>query len=302
MSFNISIIESYLPNKIIQYKSKKDPLIKVTGINKRFSVKENQDSLYLANCCLKKLSKKKDLSRLDFLLLVTQTSPNYFPSLSNILQHNFKLKKDILAIDLNIGCSGYVYALKFAESLFLTEEYKSGVILCVDTYTKYISKNNSSCYPIFSDAATATVLDKNKKKSKFNYAFGSDGSGSKYLYLNKNQKEMFMNGPNVALFTLKVIPKFIENFLNKNLLKKNQVKYFLFHQASKFICENIQKKLLIPKNKIYNNYNIYGNTISSSIPLLLKDLLKKKKIKLNDKLILCGFGVGLSWGIAEIKL
>ena len=104
------------------------------------------------------------------MLFVTQTSPFKFPSISCILQHRLGLSKNIFAVDINMGCSGYIYALKLAESLKnLDNKKKYGLIICSDTYTKYINKNNKSCRPIFSDASTTTLLKISKKKpnSKF---------------------------------------------------------------------------------------------------------------------------------------
>ena len=100
---------------------------------------------------------------------------------------------------------------------------------------------------------------------------------------------------------IKEIPKFIEQFLKKNRLKKTSIKYFILHQASKYVCDKIKDKLGLAKKFFLNNYQNYGNTVSSTIPLLLEECIKKKKIKKKDIIILCGFGVGLSWGIAKIK-
>ena len=195
-----------------------------------------------------------------------------------------------------------IYALKLAESLKnLDNKKKYGLIICSDTYTKYINKNNKSCRPIFSDASTTTLLKISKKNQIQNFDFGVDGSGFKSLYLKENSQNMFMNGPKVAIFTIKEIPKFIEQFLKKNRLKKTSIKYFILHQASKYVCDKIKDKLGLPKKFFLNNYQNYGNTVSSTIPLLLEECIKKKKIKKKDIIILCGFGVGLSWGIAKIK-
>ena len=302
MSFDILGIESSFPKNYRKFNKDETKALKITGINKRYYTDSEEDCLSLSTKCLQKLKKKYDFSKFDFLIVVTQTSPYNFPSLSNILQNKFGLRQNIFAFDLNLGCSGYVFALKMAESLIKSENYKLGLIVCVDTYTKYISKENKSCYPIFSDGCTTTVIKSNPKKVDFKYDFGSDGSGSKDLFLKKNEKEMFMNGTSIALFTLKLIPKFFSNFVKKNKIITKNYKFFLFHQASKFVCDNIEKKLDLEKNKIFNNYNKYGNTISSSLPLLLKDLLDKNKIKKSDKLILCGFGVGLSWGILNFTV
>ena len=110
-----------------------------------------------------------------------------------------------------------------------------------------------------------------------------------------------MNGSKIALFTLSEIPNFIRNFCKKNNLNKNNFKLLALHQASKYVCEKIKDKLQIESKKIFFNYSAIGNTVSSSIPIILKECDRKKIIKKNDIIIACGFGVGLSWGITKIK-
>ena len=303
MGYQIVSIKSSLPKKIEIFNSGKNKkLINVTGINKRYRSSPNEDVISLSLKSAQKVINKTNIKEIGFLLFVTQTSPFKFPSISCILQHKLGLSKNIFAVDINMGCSGYIYALKLAESLKnLDNKKKYGLIICSDTYTKYINKNNKSCRPIFSDASTTTLLKISKKNQIQNFDFGVDGSGFKSLYLKENSQNMFMNGPKVAIFTIKEIPKFIEQFLKKNRLKKTSIKYFILHQASKYVCDKIKDKLGLAKKFFLNNYQNYGNTVSSTIPLLLEECIKKKKIKKKDIIILCGFGVGLSWGIAKIK-
>ncbi len=303
MGYQIVSIKSSLPKKLEIFNSGKNKkLINVTGINKRYRSSLNEDVISLSLKSAQKVINKTNKKEIGFLLFVTQTSPFKFPSISCILQHKLGLSKNIFAVDINMGCSGYIYALKLAESLKnLDNKKKYGLIICSDTYTKYINKNNKSCRPIFSDASTTTLLKISKKNQIQNFDFGVDGSGFKSLYLKENSQNMFMNGPKVAIFTIKEIPKFIEQFLKKNRLKKTSIKYFILHQASKYVCDKIKDKLGLAKKFFLNNYQNYGNTVSSTIPLLLEECIKKKKIKKKDIIILCGFGVGLSWGIAKIK-
>jgi 3-oxoacyl-[acyl-carrier-protein] synthase-3 len=295
MSFDIHAIENSFPKK--KTISKDIKITKYTGIKKRYISSVNEDVLTLSINSLKKIFKKNEPDKIDFLLVVTQTSPYRFPSLSCIIQDRLNLRKNIFALDINMGCSGFIYALHLADSLFEKNKiFKNGIIVCSDTYTKFISKNNNSCGPIFSDGASSVLLKRNHKKIYKPYDFGVDGSGSKNLFLRGSEKDMFMNGAQVALFTLNVIPKFINNFLNKNLINKKEIKLYAFHQASKFVCENLKKKLDLTDKQVFFNYNKFGNMVSASIPILLKEADKKNLIKKDDKVLLCGFGVGLSWG------
>ena len=158
MGFQIVSIKSSFPKKLETFSSdRKNKLINVTGINKRYRSSLNEDVISLSLKSAQKVINKRIKKEIGFLLFVTQTSPFKFPSISCILQHKLGLSKNIFAVDINMGCSGYIYALKLAESLKnLDNKKKYGLIICSDTYTKYISKNNKSCRPIISDASTTT--------------------------------------------------------------------------------------------------------------------------------------------------
>lgn len=306
MSFQILSIKSEFPKKFenlnsLKFKNiDKKKLFKTTGINKRFISSKNEDVITLSVKSARKILKNKIKNQIGFLFFVSQTSPYKFPSASCIIQNKLGLPKNIFAIDINMGCSGYIYALKLANDLKLKNK-KYGLIICSDTYTKFIKNNNKSCKPIFSDASTTTLLKKTKKNCLKAFDFGTDGSGYEDLILHNNSKNMFMNGAKIAIFTLNIIPKFINNFISNNNINKKKIKFLLLHQASKYVCGQIQKKLNFKKTIFLNNFNKYGNTVSSSIPLLLENAIKRKNIKKNDTIIACGFGVGLSWGIVEIK-
>ncbi len=275
-------------------------LFSSTGINKRFVSSKDEDIISLSIKSSKKLLNNKNKKKIGFLLLVTQTSPYKLPSAACIIQDKLKLPQDIFAIDINMGCSGFIYALKLAESLLKKSKKSLGLIICSDTYTKFITKNNKSCRPIFSDASASILLKKSNKNSIGPFDFGVDGSGYEDLLLKNNSTNIFMNGPKIAIFTLNKIPNFIQKFLKKNYLDK-KVKYIALHQASKFVFEKITNKLNFDKKIFLNNYQKVGNTVSASIPILIEDAYKKKKLKKNDIVVACGFGVGLSWGIVKIK-
>lgn len=306
MSFQILSVKSYLPKKVEKLSSlnfkdlDKKKLFNTTGINKRYISSNNENVITMSLKSAKKILKKKIKKKLGFLFFVSQTSPYKFPSVACILQDKLGLSKNIFAVDINMGCSGFIYALKLANS-FKDAKKKYGLIICSDNYTKYISNDNKSCKPIFSDASTTTLLKLSKKNSLKSFDFGSDGKGYQDLILHNDSKNMFMNGSKIAIFTLNIIPKFINNFIIKNKIDRKKIKLILLHQASKYVCQKIEEKLDFDKNIFLKNFNKFGNTVSSSIPLLLEDAIRNKKLKKNDTIIACGFGVGLSWGVVEIK-
>ena len=303
MGLEIVSIESSFPKKKEKLNLKKyKRTFKTTGINKRYISSKKEDVVSLSIESAKKILNKNIKKKINFLLFVSQTSPYKFPSVSCILQHKLDLPKNIYAVDINMGCSGFIYALKLASSLEnLKKNGNYGLIICSDTYTKYIRKNNSSCKPIFSDASTSILLKISRKNQFQSFDFGVDGSGYQSLLLKEKSNNMYMDGAKIAIFTINEIPKFIKNFLKNNRVKSNEVKYFALHQASKYVCDKIKDRLKLSNKLFLNNYNKYGNTVSSTIPLLLKNCIDQKKIKKNDIIIACGFGVGLSCGLVKIK-
>ena len=305
----ILAIEYYLPNKKENNKDLKkfNPKLDInrikekTGINNRFISGEKESIIDISIKCSNKIFKKFSKKKVDFLILVTQTSPYRIPTTACILQDKLGLKKKLIAFDINLGCSGFIYALRMGSSLIETKQVKSGLIICADTYTKYISKNNTACRPIFSDAGAAILLSKSSINTIGPFELGTDGSGADALELPMNTNEIVMNGAKVLTFAMNVVPDNVNLLLKKIGINKNKIDKFIFHQASKYILDNINRILSIKKEKTFENYSKVGNTISASIPIALKDANSKNELKKNNLVIIAGYGVGLSWGSALIK-
>ncbi len=303
-----------------------DSLTEKVGIYCRYRVKENETSLDLAIRASKKLFENYNIdeSTIDYILFCTQ-SPDYFlPSNACLLQHALKLDKNIGAIDINQGCSGYIYGLSIAKGLLATGEAENILFITSETYSKYIHEMDKINQYIFSDAASATLITKNDLPKFYKSSFGTDGSGANNLivkngaarypfdpnpplleYGNKNyytHNNLYMNGPEIFNFTIRVIPDLIIQVLEKNKMKLEDIDYFIFHQANKYMLEHLRKKLKISPEKFYNNLSYIGNTVSSSIPIAIKELQKDGRIKSGDKLLLVGFGVGYSWGAIVIEI
>ena len=190
----IIAIEYYLPKKKENNKDLKkfNPKLDInrikekTGINNRFISGEKENVIDISIKCSNKIFKKFSKKKVDFLILVTQTSPYRIPTTACILQDKLGLKKELIAFDINLGCSGFIYALRIGSSLIETKQVKSGLIICADTYTKYISKNNTACRPIFSDAGAAILLSKSSINTIGPFELGTDGSGADALELPMN--------------------------------------------------------------------------------------------------------------------
>ncbi len=243
----ILAIEYYLPKKKENNETLKkfNPNLDIkgikekTGINNRYISGEKESVIDISVKCSNKIFKKFSKKKINFLILVTQTSPYRIPTTACILQDKLGLKKDLMAFDINLGCSGFIYALKMGSSLIETKQAKNGLIICADTYTKYISKNNITCRPIFSDAGAAILLSESSKNKIGPFELGTDGSGADALELPMNTSEIVMNGAKVLTFAMNVVPNNVNLLLKKIKINKNKINKFIFHQASKYILDNI---------------------------------------------------------------
>ena len=307
MNIKIKKIYNYFPKKIetltdlckINKDWNKKTILEKTGVNKKRISRSNETIQDLIKGLKKKYKKINELNNCGLMILVTQTPHSTIPSNIHLFQKIFKIKHSAIAFDINQGCSGYLYGLATADSLMQKFKTKTAAIITCDTYSKFISKNNRSCRTVFGDALTLTIVEKTNKKHFLDYSLGSDCSGFDNFKLESN--EIKMNGSEMYNFARQSVPTEVEKILKKTKIKKENVKFFIFHQASKLILETLQKSIGISKDKLFVNINEVGNTTSSSIPLAIQSLMNKKKIKKNDILLLSGFGVGYSWGTCLYK-
>jgi 3-oxoacyl-[acyl-carrier-protein] synthase-3 len=326
MGVKITNIEYYLPEKIVTNDQlakefsdwSPDKIEKKLGIRERHIVKENETALDLAFKVSEKVLTNYDKSKIDLLMLCTQSPDYYLPTSSCILQDKLGLKTDIGAFDFNLGCSGFVYGLAMAKS-FINSKIATNILLITsETYTKHIHSKDKSNRTIFGDAAAATIIEKSEKEQIGEFALGTDGSGYKNLIVPngglrnrydpiakeiddssgsiRTDNNLYMNGPEIFNFTIKAVPKVVSKTLEKNNVALEGLDYVIFHQANKYMNEYLRKKIGIPKEKYYLNLLNTGNTVSATIPIAMKDALDNNLIKKEDKVLLVGFGVGYSWG------
>ena len=249
---------------------------------------------------------------IDLVVLVTQSPDYVLPTSACILQDRLKLSKKCMAFDINLGCSGFIYALSIVGSLIESGVAKKGLILCSDTYTKYIDKNDRTCRPIFSDGASATLLVGSDSNKVGPFALGTDGSGYDKLIVkeggarkpnigtNSRHGTLEMRGADVFLFTLNAVPICMNELLDKSKLDIEDIDLFVFHQASQLVLENLMRTMSLDEDKVFINLKDIGNTVSASIPIALKDAETQGRLKNGDTVMLIGFGVGLSWGATLI--
>lgn len=297
---------------------------KTTGIKQRRYVDESTFASDLGYVAANKILEEKECrNEIKALIFVSQTSDYKIPFTSNILQDRLNLSSEILCLDINAGCAGFIQGL--ATSYALANSIEGKVLLVIsETLSKILSPKDKTTTMLFGDGAAAILISKNGNENQKTYFnFFSDGSnfdaiiipegGYRYPFNedslnwvedkkgNERQKlHLYMDGPRVFDFTLREIPKSIEDLLSKTNTEKQSIDGFLFHQSNKFIINQIGSRLGVPKEKILINIQDFGNTSGVSIALLMVTELKKQKNY--KKLVLSGYGVGLNWGNSIISL
>lgn len=296
-----------------------------TGINVRHISAPNEFASDMAFKAATKLIKNHniDKSKIDFLLLCTQ-SPDYFlPTTACILQDQLGLKTTTGALDFNLGCSGFVYGLALAKGLIDGGMATNVLLVTSETYSKHIHAKDKSNKTIFGDAAAATLISKTEGFCGIGeFVFGTDGSGAENLIVKEggmrfptansnsdvmdeygnvhNTKNLFMNGPEIFNFTGEFIPKLTNAILEKSKLNMEDVDLFVFHQANKYMLNYLRKKIKIPSEKFFIGMENCGNTVSSTIPIAMHDALKLDEFKNVKNVFIEGFGVGYSWAACHL--
>lgn len=322
MKTKISAIEYHLPEMIegVDVLKHDNPdwdmpkILDKTGIYKRYISARGETAVDLAFEAGKKLiANTSEHEEIDLLILVTQ-SPDYVLTTSAcILQNRLGLPINCMAFDVNLGCSGFVYALSIASGLIESGVAHKSLILCSDTYSKYIEKNDRTCRPLFSDGAAAVLIERSDADCIGPSEFGTDGAGHASLIVRRSgakdadqisdqcRGSLYMHGSDVFMFTMRVVPSCVTKLLNHAGITLEHIDLIVFHQASKLVIENLIRTMALNKNKVFTNFDNIGNTVSASIPIALKDAETQGRLKEGDTVLLVGFGVGLSWGATLIR-
>lgn len=332
MKTYIKAISYYLPEKVVTNEElvkefpewSVDKVAQKVGVDERHLAAEDETAGDMAEKAARRLFEeyKIDPKSIDFLMLCTQ-SPDYFlPSTACILQDKLGIPTSTGAFDYNLGCSGCVYGMAIAKGLIAAGIAKNVLLLTAETYNKYLHPSDKSNRSIFGDGAAACLISTEGFAEIGEFSIGTDGSGANNLIVKtgaSRQKKatgkyveddeghiwyddyLYMNGGNVFNFTLEVVPTMMKEILEMNQLEKDQVDYYVFHQANKFMLNTIRKVCVLPKDKFYVNLASTGNTVSSTVLIGLKDCLDDGTIKAGDKVMISGFGVGLSWGGTMLK-
>lgn len=322
----IKAISYYLPEKVVTNEElvtefpewTVEKIADKVGVNHRHVAGKEETASELAIKAAERLfAQNSDIKRedIDFVLLCTQ-SPDYFlPSSSCIIQSRLGIPTSCGAFDFNLGCSGYVYGLAVAKGLISGGIAKNILLLTAETYNKYLHPRDKGNRTIFGDAATATVVSTNGFAEIGNFALGTNGAGAENLIVktggsrhpekandlsfdengNPHSSDyLYMNGSEIFSFTQKNVPIVVRQTLDKNDLSMDDINMFIFHQANRYMLNFLRKKIKIVPEKFFIYMAEIGNTVSNSIPIALDNA--KKEGKLTGPVLICGFGVGYSWG------
>ncbi|MGL4451874.1 MAG: beta-ketoacyl-ACP synthase III [Sarcina sp.] len=314
-------VGGYAPNNIVlneelqKIVDTSDEWIKSrTGIReRRISCGENTSDLAskAARIALKMANiEAKDI---DYIIVATITPDNYTPSTASIVQDKIGAV-NAGAIDINAACTGFIYAIEIADCLIKNGTYKTILVIGAETLSKILDWSDRSTCVLFGDGAGATILTRDSEKGIKAIITGSDGSkGSSLIAQNlivanpfvseieKYSPYITMNGAEVFKFATRIMEDSIQKVLEKSNMTLQDIDYIIPHQANYRIIEYVSKKLKIDISKFIINLDKYGNTSGASIPLALSEAINSKKIKSGDKIVLVGFGGGLTWGSVLIE-
>jgi len=267
-----------------------------TGIHSRHTLGVNETEKSLVIEASKKLFERVNPDDIDGIIHVSQSPFSRLPTSACLIQDILNLPKNMMAFDLIQGCSGFVYGLSVASAMIYQQGLKKVLVICADTYTNYIPKNDRTNRPIFSDGAAAAILESSGDGSIGPFSFFTDGSGGDLLALKENngKEQLFMDGKKVFKFSLREVPKVFNELLIKASLKQEDIDLFIFHQASAVILRQLKSKLNIPDEKWFQNIKDMGNTVSATIPIAIKQAKDNGQFKPKMNVMLMGFGVGLS--------
>lgn len=300
-----------------------DKILKKTGIESRHIAAAEETAADLGTLAAEKLFQSGIVKReeIDFIILVTQTPDYLLPTSSCLIQDRLGLNKNIGAFDINLGCSGYIYGLAVGKGLIDCCIAHNVLLITAETYSKHINRMDRSTRTIFGDGAAATLIGSGGIEIG-DFDLGTDGSGNELLMIpsggaklpksnetseeecsdgnTRSKDNLFMDGAGIFEFTIREVPESIERLLVKANVDKDSVDLFVFHQANKFMLDFLQRTMKIDKDRFYVNMSDIGNTVSASIPIALKRAMDDGMIDHGQKILLCGFGVGLSWGTTII--
>jgi 3-oxoacyl-[acyl-carrier-protein] synthase-3 len=338
LSFNnvgISGLAAAVPQKIINnykhdlYFNKDDiqEVIDKIGVRERRFADDNTCSSDLCFAAAEKLINEMNIDRneIDLLLFISQTPDYRMPATSVLLQNRLQLSTSTITFDISLGCSAFLYGLSVAYSMLTAGGIRKALVLDGETRSKVYSQKDRKTAFLFGDGGVAALVERGEQYSSSWFSLNSDGSRESLIKIPaggyrkmsscetvtekvvdehgniRSEEQGYMNGADVFNFVIREVPRDFDRLIGFAGVEKNSIDYFVFHQANSYINGFLARKLRLPEERIPTTIHKYGNTSSVSIPLTIVSELSGK---LNDqkRILLSGFGVGLTWGTAIIHL
>lgn len=306
-ALGVRAVSAYIPaegrdNYALAYSLGKEPTFVEERIGISFlpRIAEGEDTSDLAAAAVRELLAEQptlSMDRIGALVVVTQNPDGAgLPHTASIVQRKLGLPTSTAAFDVSLGCSGYVYGLYLLAGFLEACGISDGVLVTADPYSKILNGRNAATDMLFGDAATATWIGSKPEWSLGAARFGTDGTGSSYL--SNNDGLLHMNGRRVLEFARQRVPHAISEVLADEGITANDVDLFLMHQGSLAVVQAIAASFGPLANRFPWNAQNTGNTVSSTIPLLLIQATAAPEVR---TVVACGFGVGFSWGTAVLR-
>jgi len=257
---------------------------------------------------------------IDALLFCTQSADYIMPPNATLLHARLGLPKSVAAFDFTLACSGFVYGAAMAHSFIDALDYRRVLLVTADTYSRYLHHDDRSASTLFGDAGAAVLFERSTSESRIlDILLGTDGAGGEKFIVRAgglrvprspstaqpkrdiagnvhSDDKICMDGPAVLNFTKTIIPSNVKAILDRNQLSVRDLRLVLFHQASRLALDRLAESLQIPSDRTFSNLASLGNTVSASLPILIKDADRAGRLKSGDLVLFVGFGVGFSFG------
>lgn len=291
-----------------------DLIYEKTGIDRRYIAGPEECSSDLGVKAAQKLFTQQDIDprSIDFLLFCTQSPDYMLPTTACLMQDRLGLRTNCGALDFNLGCSGYVYGLSLADGLIRGGSVNRILLITAETYTKFIHPDDRSLRTIFGDAATATLITAADEPTLQGFRYGTDGRGADTLLMTKGgmrppqhahkprhrkrwDSDLYMDGPALITFTVEAVPQLISEVLAATGLAREDIQYFLMHQATRKMMEYLYERLELDEERMPIVLDDCGNTVSSTIPIVIDRLRGRGQLVPGVQSMLVAFGVGWSW-------
>lgn len=321
-AINYALPESVLTNEQVAAmfpEWTEEKIEKKLGIKQRHITAEGETASDIAIKAAEQLFVESGIAKdkIDYLIFVTQSPDYHLPTTACVIQNRMGLSHNLTAIDVNLGCNGYIVGLSLAKAVILSGQAKNVLLLTGETYSKYMHEKDKSNRTIFGDGASATVISTDGIAEIGNFVIGTDGEGAENLIVKTggarqlkpandlvfdefgnphSSDNLYMDGPAILNYSLEFLTGLVNDVLERNSLTMDDINLHVYHQANIFLANLERKTLRIPPEKYYVSIENTGNTVSSTIPIALCEAMKERKLNKGMKVLSIAQGLGYTWG------